>query len=368
MAIRSKARLKLSKENVYKYVSDEDLLNRYVTGFRGFNIPVHSNLRTNDSNKSLHFVYKDGKARISDFGTDYIGLTVWQYLSIYLGYPDNNVGYLSLLDLVRRDFNLPLERYNKPLKASYRREFRPAKAVNRHIEPTFPWDIRYRERPLGSWDIDKEFWFDQYGITAKTLLTYNVKALESFTLTRPDLTLPFFAGTLNPSYAYVPHDCLGIQGFKRKIYTPYAAKYTKEENKWFNSLPKETVLGLPILPEKGEVLVIETSLKDTMTNHELFKNEDIWFVDVFAESVFLPNNVFENLKGRFSLIIYHGDNDEPGVRQAKLFSEKYNIPYFTNPIGVQEVKDSSDMVKNKGQQFAKKFLFSQVERIDHGDF
>ena len=365
--LREKKRQKLTKENISRYVSDEDLLNRYVTGFKGFNVPVHSNLRTNDSNKSLHFVYRDGGARISDFGTEYIGLTIWQYLSYYLGYPDNDEGHLSLLDLVRRDFNLPVQRYNKPVKASHTREFRPAKAVNREIQETPSWDIRYCERPIGSWDVDREFWHDQYGITAKTLLTYNVKALDSFTLSRPDLQLPLYAGTLNPSYAYVPLQQLGIEGFKLKVYTPYAPKYTKEENKWFNSLPKDTVLGLPVLPDTGEVLVIETSLKDTMTNYELFKDKDIHFVDVFAESVFLPESVYEELKQRFKLIIYHGDNDEPGVRQAKLFSEKFNLPYFTNPLGETELKDSSDMVKAIGQDAARKWIMSNIDKIDYGD-
>lgn len=365
MVGRAKKRLPLTKTNILKYVSDEDLLNRYVMEFKGFNRQIHSNIRTNDSkSKSLSFICKGQKAIISDFGTQYIGLNVWNYLMIYLGYPDNRHGYMSLLDLIRRDFNLPLQRYQKAQNVAVKREFRPAIANNKPMEESNSWDIRYRSREMGSWPIDKEFWTDQYGITFETLELFNVKALDHFSLVQPDVEIMFSAGYKNPRYVYVPHPSTGITGWKRKIYTPYAGLHGQDKEKWFNSLPKNTVLGLHTLPEKGKILIIETSLKDTMANYELFKdNDDVSFIDVFSESVFLPDDVFEDLKSRFEVIIYHGDNDEPGIRQAKLFSERYKIPYFTNPNDNPDLKDSADMIKALGQEKARNFITTTINTI-----
>ena len=360
MTFKYKIREKLSRASVSALVSDYDLLSYYVPEFSGFGKKVKSNIRNGgkDNDASLHFIYRGGRAIISDFGSSNVGLNVYEYLKLYLNVPDTPDGFLSLLERIRSDFKLPLEPYvGKALKVA-KKPLKEAKIHRLQFEENTPWDIRYRAREWDSWEVDKEFWFDRYGITKPTLDLFNVKPLENFILQRNDTKITYICTEDNPAYAYVPRKELGIGGYKRKIYSPFASA----DRKWFNSLPKGTHLALPTLPAYGETLVIETSLKDTMANYELFNEEDIWFLDLTSESSFLSESGYSNLLGRFKYILYHGDNDLTGRNQALKFGQQFNLPVFWNPP-FKELKDSSDMRHNAGASFAYNFIKQNINRL-----
>ena len=352
---------RLTKANVLKKVTDLDLLSYYVSGFPGPNRSMRSNLRTDDGTASLHFKFRNGKARVSDFGSaSHQSMSTLDYLIKHLGYTDDQQGFLSLLDRIRQDFNLShIEPYRGRTLTRPVRHVVPS--VGKTVKDEDEWVIRCRFRKWNGRE-DKAFWFDQYGITGRTLNLFNAKGLESFTLTKGEKKHTFQATRSNPSYVYLPDLSLGIQGYRRKIYTPYAHK---KKGKWFNTLPRNAVLGLHTLPPTGDVLVIETSLKDTMCGYEMFKHDpSISFLDMFSESVFLPQEVWEDLKNRFRVILIHGDNDAPGIKCAKGHCEEHNhgrLGWFTNPINKPEWKDTSDMRKNAGFTATYDFLMSTIE-------
>lgn len=360
MTFNYEKKKKLNKANISASVSDYDLLCYYVKEFRGFGKPIHSNLRSNDKkSKSMHFITgATGRAVISDFGYKK-GINIWNYLLEYLNYPDNTDGFLSLLDTIREDFKLDLECYTKrSIKVAKKSKKEPI-IHGKEFTPSRDWDIRCRYR---AWNgtYDKDFWFGRYGISGDLLQSLNIKPLDSFQLVQGDKKIQYLASEKNPRYAYVPHPDLQISGWKRKIYSPKGIK-----DKWFNSLTQETALAYHLLPAQGKYLIIETSLKDTATNLQIFKDEKNYsFLDMFSESVWFSKSTWADLRSRFDWIFLHGDNDEPGRRMARMhFEDNPELDgWFCNPLK-EELKDSSDMRWALGEKACKEFIVNTVETL-----
>jgi hypothetical protein len=322
--------------------NDYDILAYYVSDFKGFNKSMKSNIRQGDTNGSLRFVKKNGKTIVSDFGYR-TGMSIFDYLSEYLSCSKDDV-FLR----INNDFKLGLHCSKKNYKVAVLQKNDPI--IHNEIVEEVIWDVRYKSRKLGSFEVDKEFWYDRYGITGKTLQLFNVVFPSDWWLVNNDKRIHFRPSNENPTYIYVPDKSLNIQGYKAKVYSPYI----KDDGKWYNTLPKDTCLSLHTLPEYGDTLVIQKALKDAMCGYDMFRDLDVWFVELFAESVFLNPELFETLKKRFRRIIYHGDNDVPGIRQAKLFGESYGIEYVINPTDAP--KDLSDMRWKWGLDETTKFL------------
>jgi len=166
MTFKYKTLDKLTKENISRKVSDYDLLTYYVDEFKGYGKTIHSNIRLSgkDSDASLRFTYRKGKALISDFGSSNVGMDVFKYLQIYLQYPDDTKGYLSLLERIRRDFKLPLEPYINSVEKVAQMPQKAPKIHDKIFTESSGWDIRYRSRDWGEWQVDYDFWTEQYGI------------------------------------------------------------------------------------------------------------------------------------------------------------------------------------------------------------
>lgn len=348
----------LNKTNILKYVTDYDLLKYYVPEFKGYGKPIISNLRDDDkSSPSLHFMVKSNqRAIISDFGYKK-GMDIWEYLAILLGYNISGVGFMSLLETIRINFNIPLRPYSSYIKPSRKKTRKSPIVHGKTFLASQGWDIRCRYRKWNS-TFDKDYWFCRYGISANTLNLWNVKPIEYFQLMQGEKKITYIASEKTPRYAYVPHPKLNITGWKKKIYSPTL----KGKGKWYNSLTQDIVLGLHTLPQSGRVLILETSVKDAMTNYTLFKeNEEIYFLDIFSESVLPPKAIIDDLRCRFDYIFYHADSDEPGLRMAieHFKTNDWLDGWFCNPLQ-SGLKDSSDMRFVLGEDVCRKFIEEQV--------
>lgn len=348
---------RLTKKNLEALVDDYSLLKWYVPEFKGYPTTMRSNIRFGgkDKDASLSIICSNNRAIISDFGSANTGMNIWNYLILLLGYSDTRVGFLSLLERVRSDFNLDLEPYTGAVTKVYQKPQNTPIIYHSKHEDTEAWEIRYRSRPMGSWKCDARFWKDESNIGSGLLQRCNVKALESFMLVRGNQQITFVANEDSPSYAYVPLPETGISGWKRKIYSPRETG----DRKWFNTLPKTACLLEPLLPKTGKVLFIETSMKDAMCLLEMFEGEDIWAIEVSSESAFITPELYSELQVRFDLIIYHGDNDEPGIRQAALFTETYGVVSFTNPVNAP--KDTTEMRREWGLDRTKKMFYKIID-------
>lgn len=347
---------RLTKKNLEALVDDYSILKWYVPEFKGYPTTMRSNIRFGgkDKDASLSIICLNNRARISDFGSSNTGLNIWNYLMLLLGYSDSRDGFLSLLERVRSDFNLNLEPYKGNADKIYQKPQNTPVIYHTKHEDTEAWTIRYRSRPMGSWKCDAQFWREKSNIGSGMLRRCNVKALEAFMLIRGEQKITFLASEESPSYAYVPLADTGITGWKRKIYSPRETG----DRKWFNTLPKTACLLLPLLPDKGRVLFIETSMKDGMCLLEMFEGEDIWAIEVSSESAFITPELYQELQLRFELIIYHGDNDEPGIRQAALFTEEFGVKSFTNPVNAP--KDTTEMRREWGLNKTKEMFYNVI--------
>ena len=114
------------------------------------------------------------------------------------------------------------------------------------------------------------------------------------------------------------------------------------------------------LTQTGEKLVITKSYKDCRVLRNLDLNS-IWL----QNEVTIPSrNIFEDLCNRFKKIFVIFDNDSTGLAFSKKIVDTINsikagvainssLPVY---YSLEGIKDSSDLVKNKGLEELTKFL------------
>lgn len=302
----------LSEYLLTKMFGELSLLKYYFPEFDGLGL-YQSNIRDNDiKTRSLSITYKKERLIISDFGTVHIGLTIYEYIGLLLGLDKKQV-----LSRVARDFGLT----EKPdcLPTLYKNEF----------EDNGEKSIKTKRR---EWNrVDKMFWGDSYNINFNDILPilkqYDVRPLSHFWINKYEFKVPEF----NPSYCY----WLNVK--YKKIYSPYNDRF-----KWSGNIPKNLVFGLQQLPRNGELLLLESSMKDTMFD----KIVGITALPLNSETTFIPKHVLQHLRLRFKKIVLHLNNDKAGIEMSKKFSQEYNLPYFVNPK--DSPKDSSDFIKKHG--------------------
>lgn len=116
------------------------------------------------------------------------------------------------------------------------------------------------------------------------------------------------------------------------IYKVYRPVRNGEENKCYFINPKKAkipkIFGLDQLPPEGELVVITGGEKDAMTFYSYF---NIPAVTLQSENAPMPPTLVSQLKSRFKTVVICYDNDEPGVRQSKIWSQKFGIPRIELP-------------------------------------
>ena len=126
-----------------------------------------------------------------------------------------------------------------------------------------------------------------------------------------------------------------------KVYQPFSKQY-----KWSNSNDGSVVGLWTKIPEKGDRLVICSSLKDALC---LWQNMRIPCIYVQSETTGLSNTAQEELRKRFRRIYILFDNDPPGLRDADTLSK---VTGFKNIIlpPFEGGKDISDAYKVLGKE------------------
>jgi DNA primase len=101
--------------------------------------------------------------------------------------------------------------------------------------------------------------------------------------------------------------------------------------------------GMDQLKYEAKYLVITSSLKDLMCFNKL----GIGNVECIApdsENTMIGESVIGKLSKQYSKIIILFDNDEPGVKAAQRYQDKYGLSY----VVLEMSKDLSDSVKDYG--------------------
>jgi len=326
----------LTKEKIYEKITSFDIFKLYCSGFSKVGEMFKSELRK-DSNPSCCISYIDGDLLYTDFGDgsmraiDYV---IRKY----------SLTYGEALYKINKDFKLEL---GSPVLCDIT-GLRIAPATHSKVTYTerTPTIIKIKARDFTA--RDATYW-KQYGWTREMLERAKIKSLACYWIDNQkndNVAYPIGKDELCYSYEYYWNKDI----FRRKIYLP------ESKIRFISNVDDTIVQGYHLLPkEGGDLLFITSSLKDC---------GEFWLLGYNAiapnnEETLFPESYIEKLKARWKRIILWYDNDftkedNPGIKNAMKFSQKYGFEYFYTPDGTE--KDPSDFVKSYGLQTFKTLI------------
>ena len=199
-------------------------------------------------------------------------------------------------------------------------------------------DLQCRVRKWRKYDID--YWAS-YGVPLEWLEYAEVYPISHKIVISNGKKYVFNADKL--AYAFVEHKEGKVT---LKIYQPLSEN---PQYKWSNKHDRSVISLWTKVPEKGEKLVICSSLKDALC---LWANTGIPALALQGEGYSISDTAISELKRRYKKIIISYDGDAAGILDAKKLSEKTGFIYRNSPI-IGEAKDWSDIYKIYGK---KRFL------------
>ena len=280
----------------------------------GQDIKILSAFNAKDKIPSM-FIYMDSRNMI------------YKFKDFSSGYQGDNVQLVMLL------FNLPERRHAAGKIINDYQEY----VLNHNPQPKA--EFRFHDKfkvvdyEMRHWtNQDSTFW-TSFKIGSTLLSTYNVAPLAYFTMEKKEEDGSITSFTFNRPflYGYFRED-----GELYKIYMP------KNVNKKFIKV-QNYVQGIDQLKYDCKYLIITSSLKDLLC----FKKLGIGNVECIApdsENTMIGESVINKLIPQYTKIIVLFDNDEPGIKAAQRYKEKYGFEYVVLDMS----KDLSDSVKDYG--------------------
>jgi hypothetical protein len=190
---------------------------------------------------------------------------------------------------------------------------------------------------------DQKFW-SQFNISSSLLEHYNVKPLESYTMSKQEddeLKSLEIKGLM--LYGYFTKD-----GILYKIYQPNV-----KEHKFIKI--KDYLQGSDQL-EEGRCLIIASSLKDSMVMKSL--GIKCSFIVPDSENTTIKQSVIDDLKTKYETILTLFDNDDAGIAAMKKYKDLYDLNYVYFDLE----KDVADAVKAHGPDIVKKKLVPLINK------
>lgn len=317
---------KITKEFILSKINQESILAHYLK------IPIESKklyrspFRSDKNPTCALYKAKSGILYFHDFATNdqYNCFTV--VMKLY------NCDFHKALDIIAQDFGLIKKNFTPSLmKIIPEIKQKELSIIQTEIKP-------FSEQELQ--------WWNSFGITEKILKRFHVYSLKSLFLNGQ---LSNISIEKNPMYGYYGGKKDDIDLWR--IYFPM-----KKNFRFLSNWDSKKIQGFKELPKEGNLLIITKSMKDVMTLYSL----GIPAIAPNSETLFVSDNVLNQLKSRFKNIIVFYDNDRPGkynlAKIRKLYPE---LNYFFIPNDY-EAKDISDFYKkygrNKTIEFVKKYL------------
>jgi len=199
---------------------------------------------------------------------------------------------------------------------------------------------------------DYKFW-SKYGISLTTLLHFEVTPCEEVWLSKynhqqgqyDEYKLINIYSNTNPIYSYLFRN---KERESCKIYSPYAERQWK----FISNEDKNTIEGYTQLPQRGKLLLLTKSLKDTMSLYSLG-----FSACSFQSEAFMPStNAINELKDRFERVVVFYDNDQTGQEFSKKIANKHMLENISVPSIDYEAKDISDLIKYYSIKEAKNLM------------
>jgi len=195
-------------------------------------------------------------------------------------------------------------------------------------------------------NFDQTYWM-AYKIGSKMLDRYNVIPLSFFTMSKLGLDGVEISYTFKKSYVY---GYFRNDGSLYKIYMPKNTdkKFIKVEN---------YIQGIDQLRYDCKYLLITSSLKDLMAFNKLGIS-NIEAIAPDSENTMIGEKAIGELKPHYEKIVVLFDNDDPGIKAAQRYKDKYGF----NTILLPMEKDLSDSVKEHGVDKVREVLFPLLKQ------
>jgi hypothetical protein len=195
-------------------------------------------------------------------------------------------------------------------------------------------------------NFDQTYWMG-YKIGSKMLAKYNVIPLSFFTMSKLGLDGVEISYTFKKSYVY---GYFRNDGSLYKIYMPKNTdkKFIKVEN---------YIQGIDQLKYDCKYLLITSSLKDLMAFNKLGIS-NIEAIAPDSENTMIGEKAIGELKPHYEKIVVLFDNDDPGIKAAQRYKDKYGF----NTILLPMEKDLSDSVKVHGIDKVREVLFPLLKQ------
>ena len=305
---------RLHTDSILEKISEYDIFRYYCPSFKKLNLKFCSELRK-DTRPSVSIGVYNNKLLYKDFGCPDHSFNCFSYVQTKF-----NCDFYAALRIIDCDFNLGLANHSNDVSFTmgyigYRRDsFKMPKKQT---------IIQKRRR---HWNKDDKNFWSKYLISKEILLTFGVEPISHYWINGNRFTCKSI------TYAY-------RFGNKFKIYAPY-----EEENKWASNTNKDIIQGYRQLPEKGNLCIIASSLKDVMCLFAM----GISAVALQSEMQMPETKTIEELQKRFKKVALFYDNDfnnpnNPGQTMAKKISTKYRLKNIIIP-DVYKLKDLSDYI------------------------
>jgi len=320
MAIKSRrSEDHLHTDVILGKITEYDIFVYYCPSFKELGKKFKSDLRT-DNSPTVSIVPYNGKLLYKDFGNPDHTFDCFNY--VRYKYACSFMGALRIIDC---DFNLGLGSKTDAIKftmgyMAYRQDKTP-----KLIKP----EIIIRKKRRQWTKADANFW-SQYLVSRKLLIKFAVEPISHFWVNSSRFSCKSI------SYAFRFNN-------RYKIYSPY-----DEQNKWLSNTKKTDVQGYNQLPNKGERLIITSSLKDVICLHAAGYNS----IAMQSEMQIPSDKLISELKQRFTTveILYDNDFDKannPGQVMAKKICDLYGFNNICLPAKYKS-KDPSDLVSKTG--------------------
>lgn len=322
--------LTLTKSNVLKYLSEKDIILKYLPSKFEFNTLFSSPFRT-DSHPSFQIrLYNNNSISFKDFKTGKRG-NAFDFVSELFG-----TNFKDTLIKIVKDFNIDNNFiYNDSLKQL------PNK-IAKYENVTKILDAEYNVITINTkaWERDEIEYWDNINVTIN--IAHKIGKI-----------IPISGYYLNGTYYHTPDlafaYCEKKDGkWTYKIYRPY-----NSYRKWINNNNNSIIELWDSLPESGEAVCITSSRKDALC---IYSITGIPSIAPQGESVRIKPNVFKELARRFKKIYLLFDNDYDaeenwGQLNAREFMKLYPNSNIENIIidSKFKSKDPSDLNINMGK-------------------
>lgn len=311
--------LKVTKENIFKFISPDDIYKYYLSGKLVYNRAFSSPFR---EDKKPSFIIYNKTYSYRDFATGEFGDCISFVMTMY------NFNFYQALEQIIYDFNLNSKFILKNNKTSTKKL--TIKNVVNKTSSNDKAKINVKVRKFEEYDF--EYW-NSYGISFRFLKLANIYAISHYYINNVLFVAEKYA------YVYVEKK---DNKTTFKIYQPFSKK-----KKWLNGNDFSTWELWHLLPDQGDKLIITSSRKDALS---IFENSKMTIssTSLQAETIMPKKQIIDDLKSRFKDIYLLYDNDKAGIKFSNQIAKKYNLKNIIIPEKYNS-KDFSDLVFNFGR-------------------